>query len=267
MTGTSGTKGTEQPSKVSKLSKKGQNQTSKAASKKANPKTTKTKKAEGTPRKRAPKRKETDGAIVPVQKEELDLITDSGEDPIGQYTKAKRLCMHVLEKQIELAGESGLVKPVIGDLSDPEGATAESLGLVPVADLRYSKKSIDMNRIIAQAMMSKEFGRGHLLMQLLGKKTLGMDMVHAARFLANSNNNHSTAHLVPRTEAQMLEVIREDCMANYPSTDGSSEMSPLALQHITRSFELVGRKVASVADVDLCIEAAKLDAADGNESD
>ena len=164
--------------------------------------------------------------------------------------QGERLFNHVLEECIEEAGESGLIQPVQGTVNDPEGATAESLGLVNVRDLRASKTFTELIRVIAQAMATKEYQRAKVLMQLMGKKTLGMDVVHAIRFLANSNNCHATSHLVQRSEADMLEMIIEDAQTNYDLPDDQ-------LCQIKRSFGLVGHEINEHGEAEEAVKTAR----------
>ena len=246
----------QQASKQSTKTKKSNQPSNKAngASKKPSSKK-KVKEPQQQPSKRGTKRKERDasaGAIVPVseKKERLSLMTNPNDESIGQFTKAKRLFNHVLEECIEEAGESGLIQPVQGTVSDAEGATAESLGLVHVRDLRASKTFTELIRVISQAMATKEYQRAKVLMQLMGKKTLGMDVVHAIRFLANSNNCHATSHLVQRSEADMLEMIIEDARANYDLPDDQ-------LGQIKRSFSLVGHEINEHGEAEDTIKKAR----------
>ena len=127
-------------------------------------------------------------------------MTNPDDESIGQFTKAKRLFNHVLEECIEEAGESGLIQPVQGTVSDAEGATAESLGLVHVRDLRASKTFTELIRVISQAMATKEYQRAKVLMQLMGKKTLGMDV---ARNSVLGQLQQLPRHLAPCTAKQV----------------------------------------------------------------
>ena len=83
-------------------------------------------------------------------------------------------------------------------------------------------------------------------MQLMGKKTLGMDVVHAIRFLANSNNCHASN--VQRSEADMLEM--EDARANYDLPDDQ-------LGQIKRSFSLVGHEINEHGEAEDTIKKAR----------
>ena len=253
--------------KPSKTAKPKSKQTSKSAGKgslKTKPKKSAPKAAsKSNPSKekqsRKSKKAEGDEARVGEKRGVSAVLDEENLECIGQFTRAKRFCDSVLDKICEecIGGvrDDGLVRPVVGPDPYQEGDTAESLGLKPANELRWSKKFVQLIRLLAEERLSVVFQQHAVLCRLMNKKTLGHDMVNAARFMSH-NGNSSFPKTCTMDAPSLLETVVETYAETFPSKDGSDELSEEALKHIMRDIGFTGEKVESKEDVDALILAS-----------
>lgn len=158
-------------------------------------------------------------------------------DKVGQYTRMVRFTKFVQQLVAKEAEKTGGIICMPGELP-PQAETAESMGYTRPEEMRFAKRFYLQARSLLHETVFTKYKLVNVLCKLQGKKTAGIDMVHALRFL-REGLNPKIQKIINMDPAGNIRAIISDHMCTKDESAKLEHNSNNTTSEIMKSLSLI----------------------------